>query len=425
MSNEIYSGSEENAEVSEVDTSTETAEGMEISDEEAAAEIEGCEVQDEAGEVEEADEEMCSEERGEQDDGEYALETDEAEEELDAEDQEAAEEMDDCESQDEADEQADAEVTAETEGQEETAEFEAVEDTDETVETGDVEETSEIEGQEETVEAEETSEIKGDEKQEEVVETEETAEELDTEDQEAAEEMEACELKDEVDEQADAENQEMAEDVELDEDEEAEETEADVAVEKESKMTRSFEEDFSSSDLFQKHKKGDYDYSENEVGGKSASGSLEISDDPKRDAKAQREAGGEARRSKYSEYGVDDGGHFIGARFGGETGEENLTAQDRNLNRGGYKSLENEWAKEVKDGNNVFVNIEADKADRPNAYVGYSITESEDGHRTWDAFSFTNESRAEQESWEKVQDEFETENGSTQYDDFRDVDTAE
>ena len=136
------------------------------------------------------------------------------------------------------------------------------------------------------------------------------------------------------------------------------------------KMSRKLSEDLHNPYLFSEYKAGEYEY-EVSADGKSATGSLKIAEDPERDSKAQASAGGEFRRDKNHEWGADDGGHLIGARFGGETGEENLTAQNRNLNRSDYKQMENDWAARLEDGEKVFVHIETDGVERPNAYMGY------------------------------------------------------
>jgi len=159
-------------------------------------------------------------------------------------------------------------------------------------------------------------------------------------------------------------------------------------------------EDMAKPDLFADNK-GDCTYYETDHG-KGARGSLEISDDRKRNQRAQLAAGGEDRE----EY--DDGGHLIGARYGGSPTAENLDAQNRDVNRRGFKGAEDEWASDLKDGNNVFVNIEnynSNGSERPDATMGYSITEDKDGNRTWDAFSFQNASFAEQDEWANIVDE--------------------
>ena len=158
-----------------------------------------------------------------------------------------------------------------------------------------------------------------------------------------------------------------------------------------------FSEALNDPNLFTSRKPKDYCYEDGKLG-KSASGVLEIEEDPIRDPVAQREAGGDERRS------TDDGGHLIGARFGGSPGMENLDAQDRNLNRGSYKRMENAWADSLNNGDRVYAHVDTYKngsADRPDAYMGWTVTEHPDGKRDWDAFSFTNESTETQEQWEK------------------------
>lgn len=147
--------------------------------------------------------------------------------------------------------------------------------------------------------------------------------------------------------------------------------------------------------FFEDHEAGEYSYDESELG-KSAHGILELADEPIRDANAQRQAGGLDRRPD------DDGGHLIGARFGGAPTEENLDAQNRNLNRGAYKSEENSWAEALQEGDKVYANVDTYKregTERPDAYMGWTITESPDGQRHWDAFSYTNESAETQDQW--------------------------
>lgn len=149
------------------------------------------------------------------------------------------------------------------------------------------------------------------------------------------------------------------------------------------------------SQFFKDHKAGEYTFDESESG-KRAYGVLNLADNPKRNATVQRQAGGDERRPD------DDGGHIIGARFIPESGAENVDAQNSNLNRGAYKREENTWADSLKDGNNVYSNIETYKREgheRPDAYMGWTVTEDSKGQRHWDAFSFTNESSKTQDQW--------------------------
>lgn len=53
----------------------------------------------------------------------------------------------------------------------------------------------------------------------------------------------------------------------------------------------------------------------------------------------------------------DDGGHYIAARFNGPTDSFNYFAQSANFNRGRYRALEDLWAKELRAGKRVFVDI--------------------------------------------------------------------
>ena len=166
----------------------------------------------------------------------------------------------------------------------------------------------------------------------------------------------------------------------------------------------SFLEDYSNPELFIQNKGGVYEYGSNDDA-LYARGALALKS-AERSPKDQREAGGAFRRDKSSPYGEDDGGHLIGARFGGSGKAENLTAQDRNLNRGTFKNQENVWEEHLRQGDKVFVHIETDKGNRPNAYFGYAIYEKEDGTRIPDFFHYVNESRAEQDKWEQTEEEF-------------------
>ena len=147
--------------------------------------------------------------------------------------------------------------------------------------------------------------------------------------------------------------------------------------------------------LFENNAPGDYTY-ENSESGKKAYGSLEVSDEGVRDAQAQRSAGGEDRKAD------DDGGHLIGTRFNGAPDSRNLDAQNANLNRGSYNRLEKSWQESLNNGDKIFLNVETPRdtnADRPDAYMGYTITEHQDGSREWDAFSYANASKREQAEW--------------------------
>ncbi|MGN6377149.1 MAG: DNA/RNA non-specific endonuclease, partial [Sphingomonas sp.] len=81
------------------------------------------------------------------------------------------------------------------------------------------------------------------------------------------------------------------------------------------------------------------------------SGALAIADVPVRSRTSQSWAGGEERRA------TDDGGHYIAARFNGPTEAFNHFAQDANFNRGRYRVLEEEWARNKRAGKAVTVRI--------------------------------------------------------------------
>lgn len=81
------------------------------------------------------------------------------------------------------------------------------------------------------------------------------------------------------------------------------------------------------------------------------SGVLSITDRPVRSRRNQAQAGGVDRRAS------DDGGHYIAARFLGPTEAFNHFAQDANFNRGAYRLLEEEWAREKRAGRTVMVKI--------------------------------------------------------------------
>lgn len=171
-------------------------------------------------------------------------------------------------------------------------------------------------------------------------------------------------------------------------------------------------EDLNNPNLFEENAPGDYTYTETPYG-KMACGQLTLDADVERDAVAQRTAGGEDRRTAGNEYGVDDGGHLIGARFGGAPGAENLTAQDRNLNRSQYNRMESGWADHLKAEDKVYVNIESydgNGSERPTCYMGYAIIEHTDeyGNTTRDVeyISINNESRMEQERWDAAEESY-------------------
>lgn len=78
----------------------------------------------------------------------------------------------------------------------------------------------------------------------------------------------------------------------------------------------------------------------------------------------------------------DDRGHLIGDQFDGSNGLENMVPQDASINRNDFKNFENELAKEVKDGKEVYVKVEPiydGDSRRPTAIV---VTYSIDGEES-------------------------------------------
>lgn len=53
----------------------------------------------------------------------------------------------------------------------------------------------------------------------------------------------------------------------------------------------------------------------------------------------------------------DDGGHYVAVRFNGPRGSFNHFAQDANFNRGAYRALEGGWARDLRLGRRVHVDI--------------------------------------------------------------------
>jgi predicted ribonuclease toxin of YeeF-YezG toxin-antitoxin module len=80
-------------------------------------------------------------------------------------------------------------------------------------------------------------------------------------------------------------------------------------------------------------------------------GTLVIKPTQQRSRAAQAGAGGSDRLP------TDDGGHYIARRFNGPTDAFNHFAQNANFNRGGYRVLEDKWAKDIKEGKKVYVTI--------------------------------------------------------------------
>ena len=75
----------------------------------------------------------------------------------------------------------------------------------------------------------------------------------------------------------------------------------------------------------------------------------------------------------------DDAGHLIGDRFGGSPKLDNLVSQAQKVNRSEYKVIENIWAKALKEGKKVSINIEVHYADGGTRPTGFTVQYAIDG----------------------------------------------
>lgn len=78
------------------------------------------------------------------------------------------------------------------------------------------------------------------------------------------------------------------------------------------------------------------------------------------DAQTPRSRSAQANAGKPDRLPTDDGGHFIAHRFNGPSDAFNHFAQDRSLNRGRYRVVEQEWADGRKAGKDVSLKMEID-----------------------------------------------------------------
>ena len=100
---------------------------------------------------------------------------------------------------------------------------------------------------------------------------------------------------------------------------------------------------------------------------------------------------------------VDDKGHVIAAREGGVPAEYNVTAQDRGLNRGAYKTVENAEVRLANDGYKVDtekIAYVSNPGEKPSAYMVNDTITTPDGQTHTVNLSFSNMSAAEQEQIE-------------------------
>ncbi len=111
-----------------------------------------------------------------------------------------------------------------------------------------------------------------------------------------------------------------------------------------------------------------------------AMGELSLAPTAPRSKDNQRQAGGTDRRN------TDDGGHFIAARFNGPSDAFNLFAQNANFNRGRYRALEDEWAKDLHAGKHVSVVISASYTGGSKRPHSVGVRWTTDGHSQFKIF---------------------------------------
>lgn len=54
----------------------------------------------------------------------------------------------------------------------------------------------------------------------------------------------------------------------------------------------------------------------------------------------------------------DHAGHLAGDRFGGSSELDNIVSQSKDENLSAYKKIENQWARAIKNGKKVTVNLD-------------------------------------------------------------------
>ncbi len=111
-----------------------------------------------------------------------------------------------------------------------------------------------------------------------------------------------------------------------------------------------------------------------------ASGQLRLKADQRRSRSAQSNAGKPDRLPK------DHGGHFIGRQFGGPEISYNHFAQNARFNNSDYKTLENDWKRELKAGKKVRVDIRALYRENSNRPSNLNVTYYVSGKRGFRSF---------------------------------------
>lgn len=104
---------------------------------------------------------------------------------------------------------------------------------------------------------------------------------------------------------------------------------------------------------------------------------------------------------------VDDKGHLIAARMNGPAKSYNVSSQNRALNRGAYKSVENGEIRLAKQGNDVHTSKTAyvsNEGAKPDAYMINDTITTPEGKTQNMHFSFQNASPGEQQEWNDIAD---------------------
>lgn len=73
--------------------------------------------------------------------------------------------------------------------------------------------------------------------------------------------------------------------------------------------------------------------------------------------RSKRSRSMQANAGKPDRLPTDDGGHYIATRFNGPREKFNHFAQDSNVNRGRYRALEDDWARDLAKGKKVIIDI--------------------------------------------------------------------
>ena len=105
------------------------------------------------------------------------------------------------------------------------------------------------------------------------------------------------------------------------------------------------------------------------------SAQLKLADTPKRSRRVQSAAGIPDRKP------TDDGGHYIAPRFNGPSEAFNHFAQNRTINRGRYREIENRWAAALKEGKSVYVEIKPVYSGQSKRPSRLTVTELIDGQQ--------------------------------------------